>query len=191
VRLVLVATALLACGQRAPKKTTGPDPNAGITETDAERRAGLRDELQDEILGVRERHREEDALVEGQALVHARLEPRDGQALGRGVLRERERRAPEHVARELVEQDDEREPVARGLGPRVELAAPRVLEGGAESGRDLTIDLGPAVEPFHRAAFERRHAVDGVALVAEPVAQNGLGVVHGPSVYTGTRRARW
>ena len=55
MRLVLVATALLACGQRAPKKTTGPDPNAGITETDAERRAGLRDELQDEILGSYER----------------------------------------------------------------------------------------------------------------------------------------
>ena len=55
MKRALVAAALVACGNRTPKKPVVADPNGGITETDAERRAGLRDELQDEILGSYER----------------------------------------------------------------------------------------------------------------------------------------
>jgi hypothetical protein len=120
-----------------------------------------------ELLGVLERQvRERPLHREERRVEPARSHPardRERQRIGR----ERAGRAAEHVARKLVERDDERERGERPFRPGVELSAGRVLVGLQEPVADERVEVGGLLEPalpvppelgrVGRAEPERQH----------------------------------
>ena len=96
--------------------------------------------LRGEIFRVLERQVGEAALDGRQQPVEL---PRDHAARRgerRGIARKRPRRAAKHVARELIEHDDERERSERRLPPALELSARGPLPGGKEPAVDFRIE---------------------------------------------------
>jgi hypothetical protein len=91
-------------------------------------------------LAVHERHVEEDALVAGQRAVVAAVEPLEGELESARVAGEGGRLAAVHVAGELVEHEDLRQPPARLSQPVVELAPANRLVHAGEPGPDLLVE---------------------------------------------------
>src|ERR671917_212058 len=93
---------------------------------------------------------------------------------GGGVLRIRQRRACVYVAGELVQDDDECEPSARGVCPPVKLPPSGLFEEGGEHLGYLSIDLWSSLEPAQNLLPERF----GIGIIAwgEPVREDLLGV---------------
>src|SRR5258706_7341256 len=71
--------------------------------------------------------------------------PRRGER--QGVDRERARRAAEHVARELVEHDDQREGCERGGLPAFALAARSALPDSEKAAADFRVERLRLLEP--------------------------------------------
>src|SRR5258706_4436828 len=71
--------------------------------------------------------------------------PRRGER--QGVDRERARRASEHVARKLVEHDDQRERGERGGLPAFALAARSALPDGEKAAADFRVERLRLLEP--------------------------------------------
>ena len=97
--------------------------------------------------GVAEGHREEQALGDFHVAVHPGLNAPSSEPQGSGILSVGQRRVLVDTAGELVEDDDEREPPARRLCPRVELALTCLVHHTAEPRGDLSVYLRPASEP--------------------------------------------
>src|SRR5439155_10754566 len=77
--------------------------------------------------------------------------PRRGER--QGVARERARRAAEHVARKLVEHDDQRKRSERGRLPAFALAARSALPGSEKPAADFRVERFRLLEPqFARPA---------------------------------------
>jgi hypothetical protein len=100
----------------------------------------------------------EQTLVPGHAPIEARrnriLRQGEGQRIGgKGA-----RRAAEHVARELVEDDHEREGGERRRLPRVESAARRLLPETGEALADLAVEAVGLDEPLAAPAPAQRRA---------------------------------
>ena len=128
------------------------------------------------ILGVAEGHPEEYPLRGGEILVHPRLYAVDSELQGLLVLGVREGRAPIDVAGELVEDDDEREPPPRCLGPVIQFSVPCLLEQGPEPLSDLSIDLGAAREPPPHPPPEPLPVSGPQVFFGEPVRKNLIGL---------------
>ena len=83
-----------------------------------------------------------------------------GRAAGGRVVREGARAAAIHVARELVEEDDQRERAVGGVEPGVDATAGALLDAAREPVADLVVELGRAREPHLADAVfepEREH----------------------------------
>jgi hypothetical protein len=111
------------------------------------------------ILRVHERQIEELTLRPGDLLIEAARKRTIGRAPGRRVGRIGARLAAEHIARELIEHDDERERALRRLLPwREPTFGGSAPEAGKARG-DLGIEGRVFLEPFVRAgrAPEGKH----------------------------------
>src|SRR5215213_5637060 len=88
---------------------------------------------------VAEGQHEKQTLGDFHVAVHPGLDALSSEPRGGGVLSVGQRLALVDAAGELVEDDDEREPTARRLCPRVELAPTRPLQHTAEPLGDLPL----------------------------------------------------
>ena len=142
-------------------------------------------------LGVLQRHVEEDPLHRIERGICPRLHARE---------RERERllveiegacAAPEHVARKLVEDDDQTQAPPRTVGPALELSGCGTLEELAEARADLLVALGG--EPEVVLAEPEGHALVEVLGAeresSEPELADAARLVHG-SILTCCGRTR-
>jgi hypothetical protein len=124
-------------------------------------------DLVGERLAVLERQVGEKLLRLRQRLVPAALEDHARRRERLGIRREGPRLAAEHVARKLVEYNDEREAAVRRVGPVSEQACRGVLVKRQEARADLGVEGRALDEPV-------------LGVLDEPEAQNlgGLGVGH-------------
>jgi hypothetical protein len=138
-----------------------------------------------ERLAVHERHVEEGALVVSQLAIDAERDALGRDLGGPRVAVVRAPGAAEHVARELVEHDDERQPPARRGQPGVALAGGHRLVQGVEAIADELIELGILAPP----ARLRLGAGESILVqLAEPEAQHllHLAIGRGHRVDAGT-----
>ena len=89
--------------------------------------------------------------------------PFAGQAVGGKGLR----RAPEHVARKLIEDDDRSEKILRRLSLRIEAAALYQCVGVEKAGADVFVQFRAGLEPHLARCVCRR--------IAEPELKDVLG----------------
>jgi len=100
------------------------------------------------LLGVLERQVGEPALERRQLQVAAVGDQLPGDRQRRGIAGERTRAVAVHVARELVEQQDQRQRAARvAVGPVRQLAAQRRFDRGAEAVADQAVGGRRLAEP--------------------------------------------
>src|SRR5215207_9798195 len=125
-------------------------------------------------LSVAQGEREEQPLHERKVALHPLLDTALSESKGGGILRIRQRRACVYVAGELVQDDDECEPSARGVRPPVKLPPSGLFEEGGEQLGYLLADLWSSLEPAHDLLPERF----GIGIIAwgEPVREDLLGV---------------
>src|SRR5215216_8033513 len=126
-----------------------------------------------QVLAVHERHVEEPALYRRQLPVVGMLHRVPGRLARFLVCGVHPRVTAIHVARELVEDDDERQAASRLVLPVVKVARGGLLVNGLEALPDLTIEPGifgePRLPELPIALF---------ALAAEPEAEDLLRRAH-------------
>ncbi len=102
--------------------------------------AGESETLIPQPFGMQQRHMEEQPFERGQHAIEAALQAVAAQRHGSGVILVGARRAAPGVTGELVEQQDQRQPPARGSGPAVEPSRAGPLDIGAEAIGDRPIE---------------------------------------------------
>src|SRR5215208_5942340 len=132
--------------------------------------------LQSQVLGMPERKHEKQTLRVGEGAVHPGLDPFESEPLGGEVLSVGYRGAPIHAAGELVQDDDQREPPARRVRPRVQLSPSGLLQYGGELLGYLFIDLRSSAKPPHGVPAQRLGI--GVVVRREPIGVYLFGIAH-------------
>lgn len=102
---------------------------------------------------MQEQQREEELLDERELVGVPAGKRFDRQLLGTRVSRVHARRSAKDVARELVEEKDEREPPARARPPCIEPAVDGGVDGVCKTRDDLSIELVATLKP----ATDLRH----------------------------------
>src|ERR1041384_3486266 len=114
---------------------------------------GKRAPLRREVLRVHERQVDKGALNRREQAVKLPRDRSSRRGERQGIARKRARRAAEHVARKLVEHDDQRERSERSGLPAFALAARSTLPGSEKAAADLRVERFRFLEPqFARPA---------------------------------------
>jgi hypothetical protein len=113
-------------------------------------------------------------LHEREVALHPLLDTALSELKGGGVLRISQRRALIYSAGELIQDDDECEPSARGVCPPVKLSQLGLFEEGGEQLGYLLIDLWSSLKPAHNLPPQSF----GIGIIAwgEPVREDLLGI---------------
>lgn len=103
--------------------------------------------LQPEVFGVHQRHVQKHAANPGQCGILIACQRVSHKRLRAGIACKRQRIAAVHVAREPIEQHDERKPRQQRARPSMQATAKRLRHERAEALRDLAVQRGIGAEP--------------------------------------------
>ena len=121
------------------------------------------------VLDVLQGHVNKNPLQGRKSPVEPAFDALPAQPQGRFVVGEGLARAAMDIARELIEQKDEREEAARLLFPMVAGTGSRKLNGGLESRPYLVVEVATAAEP---QGVTLRQGFRGIGGVAKPEGDN-------------------